>query len=57
MLVCCINTFASCSNQTFNFNRYQFFLQIKRDILQGRLPITFDEAAELFAFAVQGMNS
>ncbi|XP_048734991.1 serine/arginine repetitive matrix protein 2-like isoform X3 [Ostrea edulis] len=33
--------------------RYQFFLQIKRDILQGRLPITFDEAAELFAFAVQ----
>lgn len=39
------------------FNRYQFFLQIKRDILQGRLPITFDEAAELFAFAVQGKNS
>ena len=36
--------------------RYQFYLQIKRDILQGRLPVTFDEAAELFAFAVQGEN-
>ncbi|KAK3097338.1 hypothetical protein FSP39_008795 [Pinctada imbricata] len=33
--------------------RYQFYLQIKRDILHGRLPVTFDEAAELFAFAVQ----
>ncbi|CAG2188450.1 Band 4.1-like protein 5 [Mytilus edulis] len=29
--------------------RYQFFLQVKRDILQGRLPLTFDEATELFA--------
>ncbi|XP_071167527.1 uncharacterized protein [Mytilus edulis] len=33
--------------------RYQFFLQVKRDILQGRLPLTFDEATELFAYAVQ----
>ncbi|XP_076443894.1 uncharacterized protein LOC143282194 isoform X2 [Babylonia areolata] len=33
--------------------RYLFFLQVKQDILQGRLPVTFDEAAELCAYAVQ----
>ena len=34
-------------------HRYQFFLQVRRDILQGRLPVTFDLAAELCAYAVQ----
>ncbi|KAK6180319.1 hypothetical protein SNE40_012499 [Patella caerulea] len=33
--------------------RYLFFLQVKRDILQGRLPVTYDEAKELCAYAVQ----
>ncbi|XP_049964471.1 band 4.1-like protein 4 [Schistocerca serialis cubense] len=33
--------------------RYQFFLQVKQDILQGRLPVTFDLAAELGAYVVQ----
>ena len=33
--------------------RYQFFLQVKRDILQGRLPVPFDLASELCAYAVQ----
>ncbi|KAE8737826.1 hypothetical protein FOCC_FOCC016705 [Frankliniella occidentalis] len=33
--------------------RYQFYLQVKQDILQGRLPISFDLAAELGAFVVQ----
>ncbi|BFY98999.1 hypothetical protein BsWGS_02039 [Bradybaena similaris] len=33
--------------------RYLFFLQVKRDILQGRLPVSFEEAAELCAYAVQ----
>ncbi|KAL3866851.1 hypothetical protein ACJMK2_044110, partial [Sinanodonta woodiana] len=33
--------------------RYQLFLQIKQDILQGRLPVSFDDAAELFSYAVQ----
>lgn len=33
--------------------RYQFFLQVKRDILHGRLPVSFEEATELFAYAVQ----
>ncbi|KAL0279594.1 UNVERIFIED_CONTAM: hypothetical protein PYX00_001113 [Menopon gallinae] len=33
--------------------RYQFFLQVKQDILQGRLPISFDVAAELGSYVVQ----
>ncbi|XP_046661412.1 band 4.1-like protein 4 isoform X2 [Homalodisca vitripennis] len=33
--------------------RYQFFLQVKQDILQGRLPVSFELAAELGAFVVQ----
>ncbi|CAL1543102.1 unnamed protein product [Lymnaea stagnalis] len=33
--------------------RYLFFLQVKRDILQGRLPVSFDEVAELCAYSVQ----
>ncbi|XP_050689675.1 band 4.1-like protein 4 [Eriocheir sinensis] len=33
--------------------RYQFFLQVKQDILQGRLPVSQDLAAELGAYAVQ----
>ncbi|KAF8763316.1 band 4.1-like protein 4 isoform X1 [Argiope bruennichi] len=33
--------------------RYQFFLQVKQDIYQGRLPLTYDLAAELFAYAIQ----
>nr|CAD7569400.1 unnamed protein product [Timema californicum] len=32
---------------------YQFFLQVKQDILQGRLPVTFDLAAELGSYVVQ----
>lgn len=55
----CINFFRqifSCSNVIFYFKfifRYQFFLQIKQDIVQGRLPVTFDLAAELGAYVVQ----
>lgn len=33
--------------------RYQFFLQCKQDILNSRLPISFELAVELFALAVQ----
>lgn len=33
--------------------RYQFFLQVKQDIYHGRLPVAFELAAELFAYAVQ----
>lgn len=33
--------------------RYQLFLQIKHDVLQGRLPVSFELAAELGAFVVQ----
>ena len=41
-----------CSNNRFSF-RYQFFLQVKRDILQGRLPVQFDLSVELAAYAAQ----
>lgn len=37
----------------FVFFRYQFFLQVKKDILQGRLPVTTELAAELAALALQ----
>lgn len=33
--------------------RYQLFLQVKQDVLQGRLPVSFELAAELGAFIVQ----
>jgi len=33
--------------------RYQFFLQAKRDIAEGRLPVDLELAAELAAYAVQ----
>jgi len=33
--------------------RYQFFLQAKKDIIQGRLPVSDELAAELAAYAVQ----
>ena len=33
--------------------RYQFFLQVKLDVLQGRLPVTQDLVIELAALALQ----
>ncbi|KAJ7986963.1 hypothetical protein DPEC_G00333820 [Dallia pectoralis] len=33
--------------------RYQFFLQVKQDILQGRIPCPFDLSAQLAALAIQ----
>ena len=33
--------------------RYQFFLQVKQDVLQGRLPVPHDLAVELGALALQ----
>ncbi|XP_029072628.1 band 4.1-like protein 4A isoform X2 [Monodon monoceros] len=33
--------------------RYQFFLQVKQDVLQGRLPCPVDTAAQLGAYAIQ----
>ena len=33
--------------------RYQFFLQVTQDVLQGRLPVTIDLAVELAALALQ----
>ncbi|XP_045481866.1 band 4.1-like protein 4 isoform X4 [Harmonia axyridis] len=33
--------------------RYQFFLQVKQDILQGRLPVSTELSAELGAYVLQ----
>ncbi|KAL7051515.1 hypothetical protein ACKWTF_004492 [Chironomus riparius] len=33
--------------------RYQFYLQLKQDVLQGRLPVPFDLASQLGAYVVQ----
>ncbi|ELW67385.1 Band 4.1-like protein 4A [Tupaia chinensis] len=33
--------------------RYQFFLQVKQDVLQGRLPCAVSTAAQLGAYAIQ----
>ncbi|XP_051971659.1 band 4.1-like protein 4 isoform X2 [Xyrauchen texanus] len=33
--------------------RYQFFLQVKQDVLQGRLPCPFNISAQLAALAIQ----
>lgn len=35
------------------FTRYQFYLQIKRDILQGRLPVPLNTACLLASYSVQ----
>lgn len=34
-------------------HRYQLFLQVKQDVLQGRLPVSFELATELGAFIIQ----
>lgn len=33
--------------------RYQFYLQLKQDVLQGRLPVTYELASQLGAYVVQ----
>ncbi|KAL5004262.1 hypothetical protein ScPMuIL_017718 [Solemya velum] len=33
--------------------RYQFFLQIKQDVCQGRLPVSHSDAPEIFAYCLQ----
>ena len=37
----------------FDIHRYQFFLQLKQDILQSRLPVPSELSAELFALVIQ----
>lgn len=38
------------------YTRYQFYLQIKRDILQGRLPCPLNTACLLASYTVQGIE-
>ena len=40
-----------CSNY-----RYQYYLQLKNDIVDGRLPLTVDQVIRLAAFSLQGKN-
>jgi hypothetical protein len=42
----------SSSTYTVGF-RYQFFLQVKEDIFQGRLPVSHELAVELASLALQ----
>jgi hypothetical protein len=35
--------------------RYQFYLQLKQDVLQGRLPVPYDLATQLGAYVIQCM--
>ncbi|XP_058168479.1 LOW QUALITY PROTEIN: tyrosine-protein phosphatase non-receptor type 4 [Anopheles ziemanni] len=35
------------------YTRYQFYLQIRRDVYQGRLPVSFNTACLLASFTVQ----
>lgn len=35
-------------------HRYQYYLQLKKDILEGNLPCTLEQAIQLAGLAVQG---
>lgn len=37
----------------FLSSRYQFFLAVKKDILDGKLDVPFDLSAQLFAYSLQ----
>jgi hypothetical protein len=39
---------------TQELTRYLFYLQLRKDILQGRLPVKFDFAVDLFSYFLQG---
>lgn len=35
-------------------NRYQYYLQVKKDVLEGRIPCSIEQAIRLAGLAVQG---
>lgn len=37
------------------FNRYQYYLQLKKDVLEGRIPCSIEQAIRLAGLAVQGI--
>ena len=68
LLICCqLQVFGGCCTGISSVDwlsttgvwwmlyRYQFFLQLKLDILTGRLPCEFDTCVELAAYVVQCM--
>lgn len=38
----------------FSSHRYQYYLQLKKDILEGNIPCTLEQAIHLAGLAVQG---
>lgn len=36
-------------------NRYQYYLQLKKDVLEGRIPCSIEQAVRLAGLAVQGI--
>lgn len=38
-------------------NRYQYYLQVKKDVLEGRLRCTLEQVIRLAGLAVQGKAS
>ena len=38
----------------FFFGRYHYYLQLKNDIVDGRLPCSVEQAVRLAAFSLQG---
>lgn len=36
-------------------NRYQYYLQLKKDVLEGRIPCSIEQAIRLAGLAVQGI--
>jgi len=39
---------------TLSFYRYQYYLQLKNDIVDGRLPLNVDQVIRLAAYSLQG---
>lgn len=45
----------SCYNVHMLYNRYQYYLQLKKDVLEGRIPCSIEQAIRLAGLAVQGI--
>lgn len=45
----------SCYDAEMLSNRYQYYLQLKKDVLEGRIPCSIEQAIRLAGLAVQGI--
>lgn len=54
-LFCRKCTMYRCSNLcSFSVSRYQYYLQVKKDVLDGRLLSSLEQGIRLAGLAVQG---